>query len=180
MRQNVNTRLQKLSHGSLVTIAMLLVTALPGIEGLAPRAAAGANSPRWVLAPGDTVAADQLIRPENLARMLADSTARQPAVLHVGFKFLYQSAHIPQSRYIGPASKPEGRAALRKALEEIPRRQGVVLYCGCCPWSDCPNLRPAFRIAREMGFKDVRVLYVVKDLKSDWIDKGLPVSKGDN
>jgi hypothetical protein len=75
--------------------------------------------------------------------------------------------------------KPEGLAALKKALEELPRRQAVVLYCGCCPWADCPNVRPAFKMVREMGFKDVRVLYVVKDLQHDWIDKGFSVTKGD-
>ncbi len=180
MRQNSNTRLQRLPLGSLATIAMLLVTALPGIGGSAPRPGAGADSLRLVPTPGDTTAADQLIQPENLARLLADSTAQRPAVLHVGFKFLFQSGHIPQSRYIGPASKPEGLAALKKALRGIPRRQAVVLYCGCCPWTDCPNVRPAFGVAREMGFRDVRVLYVAKDLQRDWVDKGLPVSKGDH
>lgn len=180
MRQNFNTWLQRLPLGSLATIAMLLATTLPGIAGSTPPAGAGADSLRLVLTPRDSAAADQLIQPENLARLLADSTARGPEVLHVGFKFLFQSGHIPQSRYIGPGSKPGGLAALKQALRGIPRRQAVVLYCGCCPWIDCPNVRPAFRVAREMGFRNVRVLYIAKDLQHDWIGKGLPVSKGNH
>ncbi len=178
MRQNFNTRPQRLSLGSVAAIAMLLVTTLPGIGGSAPGAGAGAgaDSLHSVLTPGD--AANQLIQPEKLARLLADSTGQRPEVLHVGYKFLFQGGHIPQSRYIGPGSTPEGLAALKQALRGIPRRQSVVLYCGCCPWIDCPNVRPAFGVAREMGFRNVRVLYVAKDLKHDWIDKGLPVSKG--
>jgi hypothetical protein len=76
-------------------------------------------------------------------------------------------------------SKPEGLAALKKALHGIPRQQPVVLYCGCCPWTDCPNVRPAYRVAREMGFKNVRALYIAKNLQYDWIDKGLAISQGD-
>ncbi len=100
-------------------------------------------------------------------------------MLQIGFKFLFQGGHIPGSRYIGPASKPEGLAALKQALRKIPRAQPVVLYCGCCPWADCPNVRPALQAAREMGLNNVRVLYVARDLRRDWIEKGLPVSKGD-
>ena len=40
-------------------------------------------------------------------------------------------------------------------------------------------LRPAFRTAREMGFKDVKVLFVAKNLQHDWIDKDLPVQERD-
>jgi hypothetical protein len=100
-------------------------------------------------------------------------------VLHVGFKVLFRSGHIPGSRYIGPASTPDGLAALKQVLREIPRQQAVVLYCGCCPWTDCPNVRPAFQAAREMGLKNVRLLYLPENLQHDWIDKGLPISKGD-
>ena len=181
MIQTLNTRFPRPPLGALAVIATLFVTTLTGIGGSAPRAwaGAGADSLRLVSSPKDSAAAQQLIRPEKLARLLADSTAQQPAVLQVGFKFQFQSGHIPRSRFFGPAMKPEGLAALKKALEELPRRQAVVLYCGCCPWADCPNVRPAFKMVREMGFKDVRVLYVVKDLQHDWIDKGFSVTKGD-
>jgi hypothetical protein len=164
---------------TVATIAMVLVITIPGLGDSAPRAGAAADSLPLVLTPGDPAAANQLIQPEKLARLLADSTGQRPEVLHVGFKFLFQGGHIPRSRYIGPGSKPEGLAVLKQALRGIPRKHTVVLYCGCCPWIDCPNVRPAFGVARAMGFRDVRVLYVARDLKHDWIDKGLPVSKGD-
>jgi hypothetical protein len=180
MRQNLTTPYPRLFLGSLVATTAFLATILSGIGGPARRAWAGAEFPRWVLAPGDTVGADVLIRPENLARMLADSTAQKPALLQIGYKFQFQSAHIPGSRYVGPASKPWGLAALKTALDSIPRREAVVLYCACCPWSDCPNVRPALLVARETGRKNVRILYIVKDLKHDWMSKGLPVGKGDD
>jgi hypothetical protein len=40
-------------------------------------------------------------------------------------------------------------------------------------------VRPAFQAAREMGLKNVRLLYLPENLQHDWIDKGLPISKGD-
>jgi 3-mercaptopyruvate sulfurtransferase SseA len=179
MSQSFYTRLQRLAFGFLATTAMFVVTTLQAVGGSAPQAVATPDSLPSVLTAADTTAAGQLIRPEDLARLLADSTARRPALLQVGFKVLYRSGHIPRSRYIGPASKPEGLAALKKALRGIPRQQRVVLYCGCCPWTDCPNARPAYRVAREMGFKNVRILYVAKNLQHDWIDKGLAISQGD-
>ena len=30
-----------------------------------------------------------------------------------------------------------------------------------------------------MGLKNVRLLYLATNLQHDWIDKGLPISKGD-
>jgi len=160
-------------------LALLMLAALPVFGDAGPRAEIDADSLRLVPALADSPAPGQLIQPEDLARLLADSTARQPAVLQVGFKVLFRSGHIPGSRYIGPASKPEGLAALKQALQKIPQRQAIVLYCGCCPWADCPNLHPAFRAARKLRSGNVRVLYVAKNLQHDWVEKGLPVSQGD-
>lgn len=120
--------------------------------------------------------AEDLLQPEELARLLAGPAARRPTLLHVGFKVLYRSGHIAGSRYIGPASKPEGLAALKQVLRLLSRQSPLVLYCGCCPWHNCPNVRPALKAAREMGFKDVKVLFIAKNLQHDWIDRGLPIN----
>jgi len=127
----------------------------------------------------DSLRARDLIQPDELGRLLAGPSARRPALLHVGFKVLYRSGHITGSKYVGPASKPEGLAALEKVLRPMPRQALLVLYCGCCPWKDCPNALPAARMAHAMGFKDVKVLYVAKNMQTDWIDKGLPTSEGE-
>ena len=120
----------------------------------------------------------ELIEPANLARLLSDTNSRRPVILHVGFPILFRSAHITGSRHVGPASTPEGLQALKQALSEIPRGDLVVLYCGCCPWSDCPNVRPALQLARELGRKDVKLLHLPNNFQHDWIDRGLPTRKG--
>jgi hypothetical protein len=51
----------------------------------------------------------------------------------------------------------------------------VVIYCGCCPFAKCPNVRPAFSTLLGMGFKNPRLLNLSHNLKADWIDKGYPL-----
>lgn len=133
----------------------------------------GCAKPERSLQLSDTIA------PRSLMTQLADSTAAHPVLLHVGFAPLYRSGHIPNSRYVGPGSKPEGLAAMKTALASLPADQPIVLYCGCCPWSDCPNVRPAFRAAIESGHHNVKVLLVEKTLERDWIDHGWPSEKGE-
>jgi len=123
------------------------------------------------------LALSDTIPPDSLSHELADSTVKR-ALFHVGFAPLYRSGHIPNSAYVGPASKPEGIDALRSALASVPAGEEVVLYCGCCPWKDCPNVRPAFRAAVQSGHSNVRVLYVEKTLQHDWIDRGFAIEKG--
>jgi len=53
-----------------------------------------------------------------------------------------------------------------------------VLYCGCCPWNRCPNVGPAFSKMREMGFSNVKVLYLADNFGTNWVEKGYPVEKG--
>jgi len=91
---------------------------------------------------------------------------------------LYRGKHIPGSLYAGPASKPDGLALLKEAAGKLPRNREIVLYCGCCPWSHCPNVKPAVALLKEMGFTRVKTMYVETDFAKDWTDKGYPVELG--
>ena len=129
-------------------------------------------------ARADSVAADTLIQPNELAGRVVGPAAHRPVLVHVGFDALYKGGHIPGSVYAGPTSEPEGIAALKKTLKPMSRQKEIVLYCGCCPWEDCPNVRAALAAARSMGFKHVRTLYIPRSFQQDWVDKGLPTTKG--
>ena len=96
----------------------------------------------------------------------------------VGFRPLYQGAHIPRAVFHGSASSDQGLAELKTWAKTIPKATNVVLYCGCCPLAHCPNLRPAFMAMRDMGFTNLRVLILANDFNTDWIQKGYPVEKG--
>jgi len=53
-----------------------------------------------------------------------------------------------------------------------------VIYCGCCPFDHCPNIRPAYTALNAMGFKKLRVLVLPTNFATDWVDKGFPMQKG--
>ena len=114
-----------------------------------------------------------LIQPREVAASL--SRKGKPEVIHVGFNVLYRSKHIPGSIYAGPAQKPEGLAALKAAVEKLPRDREIVIYCGCCPWDHCPNIKPAMELLRQMGFTRAKAMYVPDNFKVDWMDHGYPV-----
>jgi thiosulfate/3-mercaptopyruvate sulfurtransferase len=125
-----------------------------------------------VLCGTEPWAGNDLIQPAEIAKNL-----NAPLLIHVGFPVLYRSAHIAGSVFAGPGSKEEGIADLRMAVAGQPRTREIVLYCGCCPFDKCPNVRPAFAALHEMGFTRVKVMVLPTNLKTDWIDKGYPTDK---
>ncbi len=125
-----------------------------------------------------SVPAAQLLQPEELNRLLQAKGANKPLVLQVGFKMLFNQAHIAGSEYAGAGSQPQGLNQLQARVSQLPRKTFIVLYCGCCPWNRCPNIGPAFRLLHDMGFTNVKVLYLPNNLGADWADKGYPVDRG--
>ncbi len=113
-----------------------------------------------------------VIQPKDLAAHLSS----KPVILHVGFNVLYRnSKHIPRTVYAGPGRQPEGLEMLKAAVEKLPRDREIVIYCGCCPWDHCPNIRPAMALLQQFGFKNVKALYLPENYKVNWIDAGYPV-----
>lgn len=125
-----------------------------------------------------SIPSSRLINPDDLASLL-QSGKEKPLVLQVGSHMLFLQAHIPSSEYVGAASSDAGLQQLRKRVESLPRNKSIVLYCGCCPWSHCPNVKPADEALQSMGFTNVKVLYILNNLGTDWVDKGYPTAKGE-
>ena len=119
-----------------------------------------------------------LIQPDELVKVLRSTAGPKPLVLQVGFYVLYLQAHVPGARYVGPASSPDGIRTLREAVEKLPRSQPIVIYCGCCPWSQCPVIHPAYDTLHGMGFTNVKALYISRNFGVDWVQKGYPVTTG--
>lgn len=119
-----------------------------------------------------------LIRPEELARVLADRDGEKPTLVYVGFPLLYKAGRIPGAVYFGPGRSAEGLASLKKWARGLRPDQPVVMYCGCCPWHECPNVRPAFKALSEAGLKHLKLLYLPTSLLRDWVEKDHPFEKG--
>ncbi len=118
-----------------------------------------------------------LIQPQELAAILQSKQAK-PLILNVGPRMLYAQAHIPGAEYIGQGSDAAGRQALRDRVKNVPKDRAIVLYCGCCPWSHCPNVYPAYKELFDLGFKNVKVLYIANNLGTDWVYRGYPTERG--
>ena len=115
-----------------------------------------------------------VLAPAKLAEMLKGS-GPQPTVISVAFPVLYRQRHIVHAKFAGPGGKPEGIQALKELVASLPKNSEIILYCGCCPMDHCPNIRPAYRVLKEMGFTSVRIVDIPTNFHSDWVEKGYPV-----
>ena len=128
--------------------------------------------------PKTAIRKSDRITPKSLVAILASkSGATKPSLIHVGFLELYRQGHIPSSVYAGPGSTPEGLKKLKDSATSLSRSQPLVIYCGCCPWKDCPNVIPAYKLLTDMGFKKIQVLEMQRSFGLDWADKGYPTVK---
>ena len=113
-----------------------------------------------------------LVQPKELA----DHLSAKPAIFHVGFNTLWRNGkHIPGAVYAGPGNTAEGLESLKAAVAKLPKDREIVLYCGCCPWDHCPNIRPAFALLHDLGYTHVKALSIPVNFKANWIDAGYPV-----
>lgn len=117
------------------------------------------------------------ISPAELAKRITGPKSTRPVVLQVGFKVLYDGAHIPGAIFAGPASTTAGLEQLKQAVAKVPHDREIVIYCGCCPWEKCPNVKPAYEQLRKMGFARVIVLLIPQDFAHDWVEQGYPVER---
>ena len=127
--------------------------------------------------PAASVPATHLIQPADLASLLKDASSMKPIILQVGFRKLYDQAHIQGSEYAGPANTAAGLQVLRDRVARLPKDASIVIYCGCCPWNRCPNIAAAFEALQALGFTRVKVVYVADNFGTDWVDKGYPTAK---
>jgi|SRR5665647_2740344 len=123
----------------------------------------GQNDP-WTL--------EQLLAPADLAKTLNDPKSPQPLIFSIGMQ-----AIIKSSIDIGPVVMPENLQVLKQKLTNLPKNSQIVVYCGCCPFSRCPNIRPAMELLKNMQFTNYKLLNVPDNIKVDWIDKGYPMSE---
>ena len=113
---------------------------------------------------------DQLMQPEKLATILNDSAAVKPLIISIGPVDLIKGAIET-----GPANEKKNLKSLKNLLSKEDRKREIVIYCGCCPFKDCPNIRPAFSLLTEMKFNNRKLLNLPNNLKVDWINHGYPM-----
>lgn len=151
--------------------AMVLLLAMPGAQAQFAGGALPATSALQI-------PKDHLIEPQALNAVLK-AGKEKPVLLQVGSRVMFDQAHIPGSIYAGPGSQAAGLELLASKVASTPKSAPIVIYCGCCPWTRCPNMEPAYERLRQMGFTNVKALYIANNFGSDWVDKGFSVEKGE-
>jgi len=83
---------------------------------------------------------------------------------------------ITGSKDTGPSGEKKSLENLTMELKSLPKDSDIVIYCRCCPFEICPNVRPAFSLLNEMGFTNHQLLNLRENIKVDWIDRGFPTT----
>jgi len=114
--------------------------------------------------------AEQLMEPSRLSKILNDPQKPKPIIYSIG-----PGGNIKGSIEMGPAHEKENLLKFKMELSKLPKDADIVIFCGCCPFVHCPNIRPAFQLLNEMKFTNHKLLNLSHNLKVDWIDKGYPM-----
>lgn len=120
---------------------------------------------------GDPWLEEDLVEPDVLANMMKNNEIDQKHIISIGFENV-----IKNSIDLGPANNSERLQMFTNYLRGISKDSPIVIYCGCCPFKDCPNIRPAMALVKDLQFENARLLHIKDNIRVDWIDKGYPVN----
>ncbi len=115
--------------------------------------------------------AAQVVAPDILAAKIIKKQTQNILILSVG-----PSAVVKGSVDMGMANDPQNLEKLKDYVRKLDKNKEIIVYCGCCPYDRCPNIRPAFNALVEMGFKNVKILDIPKNVKTNWIDHHYPTN----
>jgi len=113
----------------------------------------------------------QLIQPATLADIIKNNP-KDVTIISVG-----PFNTIPGTIDIGMVSEPKKMTNFKTQLASIKKDAHIVIYCGCCPYEHCPNVRPAIDVLKEMKFTNYYLLDLPNNLRINWMDKGYPTIK---
>jgi hypothetical protein len=115
----------------------------------------------------------QLVEPADLAAKLK-ANKDLPIIFSIG-----PGAIIPHSIDIGMVKDEKNLEKFKDQISKLPKSANIIIYCGCCPFEHCPDVRPAIAMLQSMKFTNYLLLNLPDNIKTDWINKGYPVNKND-
>jgi thiosulfate/3-mercaptopyruvate sulfurtransferase len=117
---------------------------------------------------------ESLIEPKDLAARINDPKTAKPVIFNVG-----TVDQIKTAIKAGPVNTEAGFKKFRFEVSKIAKDKEIVVYCGCCTSTNCPNIRPAFAYLTEQGYKKAKVLNIPTGIKEDWVQKDYPVEENE-
>ena len=115
---------------------------------------------------------EHLMPTADLAAKLNAATGDKPVVFNVG-----PMENIKSAKFVGKGTSVTAIDRMKSELSLENKSKTVVIYCGCCSFSSCPNIKPAFDALLAAGFKNTKVLEIPEGIKPDWVAKGYPMEQ---
>jgi len=111
----------------------------------------------------------------------SDSQLMAPSALaaDLSYSVIYNIGAVEDikgAKHIGAVSEAKNLAKFKSTIAGLAKNTTIIIYCGCCPFTKCPNIRPAYLELKKEGFTNIKVLDLPTNLKSDWIAKGYPLA----
>ena len=113
---------------------------------------------------------EQLMPTKDLAEKINTNAKDKPIVLNVGPMELIKTAVD-----VGRGTSVTGIEKIKSTVAMESKNRVVVVYCGCCSYASCPNIKPAYDALISAGFKNAKVLELPEGIKPDWVAKGYPM-----
>ncbi|MBI3520154.1 MAG: rhodanese-like domain-containing protein [Bacteroidetes bacterium] len=113
---------------------------------------------------------EQLMSTKDLADKIKTNAKDKPLIFNVG-----PMENIKGAVAVGAATNITFSNRMESVLAMESKAKPVVVYCGCCSYASCPNIKPAYDKLMSLGFKNTKVLELPEGIKPDWVAKGYPV-----
>jgi hypothetical protein len=113
---------------------------------------------------------EQLMPTKELSDKIQTNAKDKPVVFNVG-----PMENIKTAVFVGRATSATCVEKMKSTLAMENKTKAVVVYCGCCSYASCPNIRPAYDALIAAGFKNTKVLELPEGIKPDWVAKGYPM-----
>ena len=117
-------------------------------------------------------AKDQLMPTKDLAEKIKTNAKDKPIVLNIG-----PMENIKTAIFVGRATSVTAVEKIKATLAMENKNKAVVVYCGCCSYASCPNIKPAYDAVISLGFKNTKVLELPEGIKPDWVAKDYPMEE---
>lgn len=112
----------------------------------------------------------QLMDTDILYQRMQDTAKPQILIYNTG-----PVENILGAIYIGPVENEKYLNVFKDKVNLVDKNAEIIIYCGCCPLSVCPNLEPAYGYLLESGFQSFKILNIIEGIDEDWISKGYPI-----
>lgn len=112
----------------------------------------------------------ELMEPGELNYVIKANKA--PVIFNIG-----SVEDIKGAIHIGPVSEAANLEKFKTALVAHAKSTEIVIYCGCCPFGKCPNIRPPYKLLKDLGYTNVKVLNLYVNLRNNWTSAGYPLAK---